>query len=48
MQYQSIKDLNREKKIFHEKELLFSKLWMSYYPEPDIQMRDKFKVVLLK
>ena len=32
-----IKDLNREKirRSFHEKELLLSKLWMSFYPEPD-------------
>ena len=43
-----IKDLNREKIIenFYEKELLLSKLRMSYYPEPDIHIRVKVKVVL--
>ena len=41
-----IKDLNGEKIIgnYYKKELLLSKLYMSYYPEPDI--RDKAKVVL--
>ena len=43
-----IKDLNREKIIenFYEKELLLSKLRMSYYPEPDIHIRVKVKIVL--
>ena len=31
---------------FYERELLLSKLWMSYYPEPDNHIRDKVKVVL--
>ena len=31
---------------FYEKELLLSKLQMSYYPEPDSDVRDKIKVVL--
>ena len=43
-----IKDLNREKIIgsFYEKELLFSILQISYYPESDNHISDKFKVVL--
>ena len=43
-----IKDLNGEKIIgsFYEKELLLSKLWISYYPEPDSYIRDKVKAVL--
>ena len=32
--------------FFYEKELLWSKLYMSYYPEPDSHIRDKIKVVL--
>ena len=39
-----IKDLNGKK--FYEKELLLSKLLMSYYPEPDSHIRDEVKVVL--
>ena len=40
--------LNREIMIgnFYEKDLLLSKLPMSYYPEPDIHIRDKVKIVL--
>ena len=43
-----IKDLNRENIIgsFHEKELLLSKLLMSYYPKLDSHIRDNVKVVL--
>ena len=43
-----IKVLNGEKIIgsFYEKELLLSKLRMSYYFEPDSHIRDKVKVVL--
>ena len=43
-----IKDLNGEKIIgsFYEKELLWSILSMSYYPESDGHIRDKVKVVL--
>ena len=43
-----IKVLNGEKIIgsFYEKELLLSKLRMSYYLEPDSHIRDKVKVVL--
>ena len=43
-----IKDLNGEKIIgsFSEKELSWSILKMSYYPEPNIHIRDKIKVVL--
>ena len=43
-----IKDLNGEKIIgsFYEKELSWSILKMSYYPEPDSYFRDKIKVVL--
>ena len=42
-----MKDLNREKIInFYEKELLWSKLKMSYYLEPVSHIRDKVKVVL--
>ena len=43
-----LKDLNGEKIIrsFYEKELLLSILWMSYYPEPDIHIRNEVKVVL--
>ena len=42
------KDLKREIKIgsFYEKELLLSKLKMSYCPEPDSHIREKVKVVL--
>ena len=41
-------DLNAEKIIgsFYEKELLLSKLKMSYYLEPYSHIRDKVKVVL--
>ena len=40
-----IEDINGEKIIwsFYEKELLLSKLWMSYYPEPDSHIREKSK-----
>ena len=31
---------------FYEKELLLRKLYMSYYPEPDVHIRDKVKVLL--
>ena len=31
---------------FYGKELLLSKLLMSYYPEPDSHVRDKVNVVL--
>ena len=43
-----IKDLNKEKIIgsFHEKELLLSKLYMSYYSELDSHIRDRVKGVL--
>ena len=43
-----LKDLNGGKVIgsFYEKELLRSILWTSYYPEPNIHVRDKVKVVL--
>ena len=42
-----IKDLNGEKiTSFFEKELLLSKLQMSYYPGPDNHIRDKVKVLL--
>ena len=43
-----IKDLNEEKIIegFYEKELLWSILQISYYPEPDSHIRDKVKVLL--
>ena len=43
-----IKGLNGEAVIgsFYEKELLLSKLYVSYYPEPDSHIRDKVKVVL--
>ena len=43
-----IKDSSWEKIIgsFYEKELLLSKLWMSYYPEPDSNIRGKVKVIL--
>ena len=33
-------------KSFYEKELLLSELKISYYPEPDSQVRGKAKVVL--
>ena len=41
-------DLHEEKIIgnSYEKELFLSKLWMSYYPEPDSHIRDKVKVAL--
>ena len=44
----TMKDVNRETIIgsFYEKELLLSKLYMSYYIEPEINIRDKVKVVL--
>ena len=43
-----IKDLKGEKTIgsFSEEELLLSKLWISYYSQPDSDIRDKVKVVL--
>ena len=43
-----IKDLNEETitRSFYEKYLFFSKLYMSYCPEPDNHIRDKAKVVL--
>ena len=43
-----VKDINREKiiGIFYEKELLMSKLQMSYYPERNSHIRDNVKVVL--
>ena len=43
-----IKDLNEEKIIgsFYEKELLLSKLKVSYYPETESQIRHKVKIVL--
>ena len=43
-----IKDLNGEKIIisFYEKELSLSKLWMTYYPEPNSHIRGKVKLVL--
>ena len=42
-----LKDLNREKIIgFYEKELLHSKLKVSYYPQRDSHIRDKVKLVL--
>ena len=44
-----IKDLNIETIIiesFYEKELMSSKLWMSYYPEPDSHIKDKVQSVL--
>ena len=31
---------------FYEKELLLSKLQMSYYPGPDNHIRDKVKILL--
>ena len=31
---------------FYEKGLLLSRLWISYYPELDIHVRDNVKVVL--
>ena len=42
------KYINEEKIIvnFCEKELLLSKLWKFYYPEPDSHIKDKVKVVL--
>ena len=42
-----IKDLNKETIIgsFYEKESLFSKLQMSYYPKPKSHIKDKVKVV---
>ena len=43
-----VKNLKGEKssRIFYEKELLLSKLQMSYYPKPDSHARAKVKVVL--
>ena len=43
-----IKDLKGEKIMgrFYEKELLLCILQISYYPKPDIHIRDKVKVVL--
>ena len=42
------KDLKGEKLIgsFYQKELLLTKLLMSYYPESDSHIRDKVKVLL--
>ena len=41
------KDSNKRKNNdYYEKEFLLSKLKMSFYPEPDSNLRDKFKVVL--
>ena len=42
-----IKYINDQKIIgsLYEKELLLSKLWMSYYQKPDSYIRDKVKVV---
>ena len=42
-----IQDLNGEKIMgsFYEEELWLSKLWISYYSQPDSDIRDKFKVV---
>ena len=43
-----IEDLNGEKIkwIFYEKWLLLSKLYVSYYPEPNSLIRNKGKIVL--
>ena len=43
-----MKDLNGEKIMgrFYEKELLLSKVWLSYCPDPDIHARNKIKVEL--
>ena len=43
-----IKDLNGEKIMgcFYKKELLLSKLEMSYYPEPDSHIKHKVEIVL--
>ena len=43
-----IKDLNIEKIIgsFYEKELFLSKLWMSYYPQPNSHISNEVRVVL--
>ena len=43
-----IKYINDQKILgsLYEKELLLSKLWMSYYQKPDSYIRDKVKVVL--
>ena len=43
-----IKDLTGGRIIgrFYEKEFLLTKLWMSYYPEPDSHIRDNVKIEL--
>ena len=43
-----IKDLNREKIIvsIYEKELVLSKLYISYYPKPESHIRNKVRVEL--
>ena len=43
-----IKDLNGKTIIqsFYEKWLILSKLWISYYPQPDSHIRAKVKAVL--
>ena len=44
-----IKDLNSKRILgsFYVKKLLLSKLQMSYYPEPDIHIINKVKLVLV-
>ena len=44
-----IKDLNGKRILesFYVKKLLLSKLQMSYYPEPDIHIINKVKLVLV-
>ena len=41
-------ELNKEKMIrrFYEKELLLRKISMSYYPQPDSNVRNKIKLEL--
>ena len=43
-----LEELSGEKveESFYEREFLLSVLQMSYYPDPDIHIRDKVKVVL--
>ena len=43
-----IKDLKRDAIIgsFYKKVLLLSRLWISYYPEPASQIKNRFKLVL--
>ena len=43
-----IKDWNAKTVIgsFYEKEFVLSKLWMSYYPEPENHIRHKGNIVL--